>query len=116
MLKNSFKMQTTVIQIGPDNDEAGRCESPARFSLIKKEMVVDVNTGHLISDEMYERLQEELRENYEPVPEELSLSAQLELMGKEETYVGKEATSKIARWARTKSKLKKRKMNRICCR
>jgi len=77
---------------------------------------MDVNTGHLISDEIYARLQKELRENYEPVPEGLRQSAELELMGKEETYVGKEATSKIARWAKAKRKLKKRKMNKICCR
>ncbi len=77
---------------------------------------MDVNTGHLITDEMYDKLEEELKRNYEQVPEILSLSAELELIGKKETYVGKEATSKIARWAKAKRKSKNRKMNKICCR
>lgn len=63
---------------------------------------MDVNTGHLVSEEEYMNMKEEARRNYEPVPENLTLSAQLELMGKDETIVGKEATSGIATWARSK--------------
>ena len=55
---------------------------------------------------------------FEEVPEDLTLSAELELMGKDSTVVGSAATSKIATWARSKRdrlniKAKSRKANKL---
>jgi len=75
-------------------------------------------TGHLVAN--IEDIPEEDRALYDPVPDNLTLSAKLELMGKDETFVGKEATSQIATWARSKhdrlkAKGKRRRMNKLCC-
>jgi len=75
-------------------------------------------TGHLVTPECLNSLSS--HEDYEEVPEKLNLSAQLELAGRDETFVGKEATSQVAKWARSKRdrlkiKVKKRKANKLCC-
>ncbi len=82
---------------------------------------MNTDTGHLVTGEELEGMEPELKELYDPVPDELTLSAQIELMGKDQTFVGKEATSGIALWARSKrdrlkSKGKQRKRNKIHCR
>ena len=79
---------------------------------------MNTDTGHLVAN--IEDVPEEDRALHEPVPENLTLSAKLELMGKDETVVGKEATSQIATWARSKrdrlkAKGKSRRMNKLCC-
>jgi hypothetical protein len=84
------------------------------------EKTMNVDNGHLVREKMLAEMKEEARENYERVPERLTLSAKLELMGKDETVVGKEATSQIAEWARSKRnrlerKVRKRKMNKVHC-
>lgn len=81
---------------------------------------MNTDTGHLVSNEEFESMDCELQEQYEQVPNNLTLSAQLELMGKSETVVGKEATSQLATWARSKrdrlkAKGKRRRMNKLCC-
>ena len=81
---------------------------------------MNVNDGHLVSQCAYEEMADDERRNYEQVPSNLLLSAKLELMGKKETHVGKEATSQIATWARSersrlKLKAKNRKRNKLCC-
>ena len=81
---------------------------------------MNVDNGHLVSGEGYDRMSDECKSDYEQVPEKLSLSAQLELMGKDETIVGEDATSQIATWARSKRdrlklKAKRRRMNKLCC-
>ncbi len=81
---------------------------------------MNTDTGHLVTNEEFENINPDLREQYEQVPNNLTLSAKLELMGKDETVVGKEATSQIATWARSKrdrlkAKGKSRRMNKLCC-
>ena len=65
------------------------------------------DTGHLVA----EMTEEEIKrlEGYEPVPEHLRDQASLELMGKKETYVGKEASGSLSKHMRCKQK-KKRQM------
>lgn len=82
---------------------------------------MDTRTNHLVTAEELDNLPEDVRENYEQVPDHLTLSAQLELMGKSETTVGKESSSSISEWAKSKrnkiiEKAKQRKRNKICCR
>jgi hypothetical protein len=78
---------------------------------------MDVATGHLVTEETYSEMSDEDRYNYCQVPDDLSLSAKLELMGKDETIVGQEATSQIAIWARSKRNRLKIKVNKrkLCC-
>lgn len=81
---------------------------------------MNTDTGHLVTNGELENMNPDLREQYEQVPKNLTLSAQLELMGKSETVVGAEATSQIATWARSKrdrlkAKIKRRRRNKVCC-
>ena len=78
---------------------------------------MNVNDGHLVEQAVYDDMTEDQKTNYEQVPDNLSLSAKLELMGKQETHVGKDATSGVGRWARSRRdrlelKAKKRNANK----
>ena len=72
---------------------------------------MNTDTGHLVNTaEMTEDEFEKLREEgYEPVPNHLIKQAELELMGLQETYVGKNASGSLSKHMRYKRK-KKRQM------
>jgi len=71
---------------------------------------MQVDTVHLV--DMREAAAEKIRElqekGYEPVPDELRPVAELELMGKKETYIGMESTGSLSRWARKKREKRKK--------
>ena len=80
------------------------------------------DTGHLVSAEKVKELRElfgDLHEaGYEEVPKEFHDAAELELAGKEETYVGMKSTGSINTWA-AKQRAKRqtmRKARKLCCR
>ena len=82
---------------------------------------MNCDTGHLVSAEALKDMTEEERRNYEQVPSHLSLAAQLELMGKDETYVGKSASGGMSKHMLGKRKKKRqiakasRRKNRCHC-
>ena len=81
---------------------------------------MDTSTGQLVTGKAYDKMTAEAQEEFDEVPKALSLSAKLELMGKDSTVVGKQATSQIALWSRSKEdrvrlKAKKRRMNKLHC-
>ena len=66
------------------------------------------DTGHLvdmqgIGEKEAERM---LRDGYEPVPDELQTQARLELAGRKECYVGKNASGSLSKHMRYKMKKK----------
>ena len=63
---------------------------------------MNTDNNHLIDPEMYAKLLGKTKEEYEEVPNDLALEANLELMGKKETIVGKESTGSINTWAKEK--------------
>jgi hypothetical protein len=71
---------------------------------------MQVDTGHLVDmrEAAVEKIQELYKKGYEPVPDELRSVAELELMGKKETYVGLESTGSLSRWARKKREKRKK--------
>ena len=79
---------------------------------------MNVNTGHLITSEMFQAMQEFQREEYTPVPKELHSSADKKLAGKSEAVVSLTSGGRLSKWAskqrKNKSKVVKesRKRNR----
>ncbi|RLI65896.1 MAG: hypothetical protein DRO67_01965 [Candidatus Asgardarchaeum californiense] len=67
---------------------------------------MNVDDNHLVSPEAYAKMSEYMKQFFEPIPNELSDAAELELMGKEETIVGKDSTGSINTWAEEKRKSK----------
>ena len=77
---------------------------------------MNVDNGHLVRD--IDDIPEDEKDFYKEVPADLSLNAELELMGQDETTVGIESSGRMADWARVerlKEKLKKRKMAKVYC-
>lgn len=75
---------------------------------------MNIETGHLISPEMYKAMQEAGSLNaadYTPVPEELELAAMKKLAGEQEAMVNLASGGKLAAWARANRKAR-RKMAR----
>lgn len=68
---------------------------------------MNTDNNHLIDPIIYKELTDEEKKKYEPVPDELMKEAQLELMGKLETLVGKESTGSLNTWAKEKRAIKK---------
>lgn len=71
---------------------------------------MQVDTGHLVDtrEATAEKIRDLQGKGYEPVPDELRPVAELELMGKKETYVGLKSTGSLSRWARKKREKRKK--------
>ena len=70
---------------------------------------MNVDNGHLVRPHLLDEMSEDERKKYEPVPSHLDLIAQLELMGKNETYVGKNASGSLSKHMRIERNKRKKK-------
>ncbi|TGE35911.1 hypothetical protein E4K67_22610 [Desulfosporosinus fructosivorans] len=57
---------------------------------------MNINTGHLITSEMFQELQPK---DFMPLPEELESAAQKKLAGKPEAMVSLTSGGKLSKWA-----------------
>ena len=78
---------------------------------------MDVDKGHLLTEEKLKEQNEEMRKLYEPVPKELERAARQKLAGQDEAYVSLTSGGKLSKWAAKRRKVKKmqkesRKKNR----
>lgn len=68
---------------------------------------MNCNTGHLITSEMLQAMQNIKREEYVPVPQELEHAAVRKLDGKPEAMVSLTSGGKLSKWAGTQRKKSK---------
>jgi hypothetical protein len=65
---------------------------------------MNCDTGHLVTAEFLNQMNEDLRANYTPVPEELSMAATMKLAGKREAMVSLTSGGKLSTWANQQTK------------
>ena len=62
---------------------------------------MNINTGHLITNEALQSLQDYQREEYMSVPQKLETAARKKLAGKNEAMVSLTSDGKLSKWAKT---------------
>jgi hypothetical protein len=74
---------------------------------------MDVNSGHLITDEAYREMQDFQQRNYTPVPKELQSAAEKKLADKTEAMVSLTSGGKLSKWASEQRKNKRKSRAKI---
>ena len=70
------------------------------------------DTGHLVTQEVLERMDEEKKKQYKPLPQRLNRAAKRKLAGKGEATVSLTSGGKLSQWAAQERKKKRRKTAR----
>lgn len=74
---------------------------------------MNIDTGHLITDEMYREMQDFQQRGYASVPKELQPAAEKKLAGKNEAIVSLTSGGKLSKWASEQRKNKRKSRNKI---
>ena len=74
---------------------------------------MNVNTGHLITPEMFQAMQDSQQKDYMQVPQELQSAAEKKLAGKPEATVSLASGGKLAKWASEQRKSKRKSRSKI---
>lgn len=74
---------------------------------------MNVNTGHLITSEMFQALQESQQRDYALVPQELESAAEKKLAGKPEAMVSLNSGGKLSKWASEQRRSKRKSRSKI---
>ena len=74
---------------------------------------MNINTGHLITDEGYQAMQDFQQKDYMLIPQELESAAERKLAGKPEAMVSLTSGGKLSSWASEQRRSKRKSRSKI---